>query len=511
MKRYALISVADKREVGSFAKIIVDAGFTILSTGGTLRALKEAGVDAMKVSEFTGSPEVFEGRVKSLHPRIHGGILHRRDVQAHVDEARTHDIAPIDLVVVNLYPFEATVAAGDATWQEAIENIDIGGPTMIRAAAKNSDAVAIVCSPDDYAVVGEQLTASGSIDDKTRKELALKAFRHTARYDAAIARWLGEELEGESATPAELHEPQRRQVELRYGENPHQSAGLYQLLGEKDYAGASVLQGKALSYNNLVDLDAAVDAVREFEDPAVVVVKHTNPCGVGRDSDKLATAYERALAGDPVSAFGGIVAANRSVDGELAAMLAERFLEVVAAPSFTAEARERFAAKKNLRLVTTAGVRAPARRIRNSAFGLLVQAADPAIGSIAEDWEVVTDRAPTSDEEVALRFLWRVCKHVKSNAIVIGSHERTYGVGAGQMSRVDAVELAVKKSTGELQGSALASDAFFPFRDGLDAAAKAGVRAVIQPGGSKRDSEVIEAANEHGIAMVFTGHRHFRH
>ena len=508
--RFALLSVSDKAGLVPFAQRISAAGYTILSTGGTLKQLRDAGVDAVKVSQHTGSPEVFGGRVKTLHPRIHGGILQRRDLAEHGSEAREQDIPPIDLVVVNLYPFQQTVARPDVTFEDAVENIDIGGPTMVRAAAKNHAAVTIVCSPDDYDTVAAEIEQGGTTAE-TRRRLALKAFRHTATYDAAISTWLAGQCGEDATTPDEIHAPLELVQPLRYGENPHQGAALYRQAGRPALGGAALLQGKELSYNNVIDLDAAVDAVLEYSEPSCVVIKHTNPCGVGRDATSALSAWERALEADPVSAFGGIVAFNRPVDGPLATKLAERFLEVIAAPGFDADARAILGAKAALRLVDTSSAELTVVRQRPTLFGTLVQQSDPRIDLLDEQFTVVTKRAPSDDERTALAFLWRVCKHVKSNAIVIGSHERTFGIGAGQMSRVDSVELAVRKATGPLQGAALASDAFFPFRDGLDAAANAGVRAIIQPGGSKRDDEVIAAANEHGIAMVFTGFRHFRH
>ena len=509
--RIALLSVANKAGLVPFAQRLSALGWTILSTGGTLASLKEAGVPATPVSEHTGSPEVFGGRVKTLHPKIHGGILQRRDLAEHAEEAKAQGLPAIDLVVVNLYPFRETIARPDCTPEDAVENIDIGGPCMIRAAAKNHYGVTICCDPEDYDAIASELEAQGETSFELRRKLALKAFRHTASYDAAISTWLAGQV-GESAElPEERHETLVTVQSLRYGENPHQAAALYKPALTPDLSGAKVLQGKALSYNNVIDLDAAVDAVGEFDEPACVIIKHTNPCGVGRDAGSIQAAYDAALAADPISAFGGIVALNRPMDGALAKTIAERFYEVIAAPSFSAEALEVLGAKANLRLVDLSDFEPATLRRRSTLFGELVQTADGRISELNEKWDVVTDRAPTEAEATALAFLWRVCKHVKSNAIVIGNDTRTFGVGAGQMSRVDSVELAVKKATAELQGSVLASDAFFPFRDGLDAAAKAGVRAVIQPGGSMRDAEVIAAANEHGIAMVFTGNRHFRH
>lgn len=507
--RRALLSVYDKTGIVDFARRLHDLGFEIVSTGGTFRAIREGGVPATYVTEATGSPEVFGGRVKTLHPAVHGGILFRRDLEEHRDEAAAHEIVPIDVVAVNLYPFQDTIARPGVTEAEAVEQIDIGGPTMVRAAAKNFRDVVVVVSPDDYGHVAEAL-AAGDVAEAFRRELALRAFRHTATYDAAIATWLAEQS-GEGALPTERHAPLVKVSDLRYGENPHQSAALYRAAGDAPLAGARVLQGKALSYNNIIDLDGAVDAVLEFDEPACVIVKHTNPCGTGRDGASLHVAYERALSGDPVSAFGGIVALNRPVDAELAQTLAGRFYEIVAAPAFDDEALGIFAAKKNLRVIVLPEDLGASVRPRHTLFGTLVQESDARIDALDEAWTVVTERAPSADEETALRFLWRVCKHVKSNAIVVGDHERTYGVGAGQMSRVDAVRIAVEKSTGALAGAALASDAFFPFRDGVDVAAAAGIRAVVQPGGSKRDEEVIAACNEHGIAMVVTGNRHFKH
>ncbi|MFT6397213.1 MAG: phosphoribosylaminoimidazolecarboxamide formyltransferase/IMP cyclohydrolase [Bradymonadia bacterium] len=506
LPRRALLSVSNKIGLVPFAQGLADLGFELISTGGTFRVLTDAGVPVRYVTEVTGHPEVFGGRVKTLHPKVHGGILFRRDLEEHVAEAEAQEIAPIDVVACNLYPFQETITKPGVSEEDAIENIDIGGPAMVRAAAKNFASVAVVTSPDDYPSVLVALQA-GELDRIARRELALKAFRHTAEYDAAIATY----LTGNEVCAPSINEPLQKVADLRYGENPHQSAALYQAAGSQPLGGAQVLQGKALSYNNIVDLDGAVAAMLEFQDPTVVVVKHTNPCGVGRDADSIVTAWQRALAGDPVSAFGGIVAANRTVDAELATELKKMFLEVVAAPEFEPAAREILAKKKNLRLIELPQDLGDARVYRHTLFGMLAQDTDPNIDLLDEAWSVATDRAPTPDEELALRFLWRVSKHVKSNAIVIGNHERTLGVGAGQMSRVDAVHLAVKKATGPLGGSALASDAFFPFRDGVDAAAEAGVKAIIQPGGSKRDQEVIDACDEHGITMVFTGHRHFKH
>jgi phosphoribosylaminoimidazolecarboxamide formyltransferase / IMP cyclohydrolase len=512
MQRRALLSVSDKTGLVPFAATLAELGFELVSTGGTFKVLSDAGIPVKYVTEITGYPEVYGGRVKTLHPVVHGGILHRRDDAAHVAQAADLGVAPIDVVVVNLYPFVQTVRKPGVTFEDAIENIDIGGPAMVRASAKNHASVTIVVSPDDYGRVAAALKEYGGTSAELRRELALKAYRHTATYDSAISTWLASAVGESSELPAEIHRPLVKVEDLRYGENPHQAAALYRGAGEEALNGARVLQGKAISYNNLVDLDAAVALVLEFDEPAAVIIKHTNPCGTGRDAESLLTAYERALAADPVSAFGGIVALNRAVDGALAARMAELFLEVIVAPSFDESARERLGSKTNLRLVEFDAAQLRVRRVeRSTLFGTLVQTEDARIGELNEAWNVVTDRAPTAEEETALRFLWRVCKHVKSNAIVIGDALSTIGVGAGQMSRVDSVKLAVGKATRSIEGAVLASDAFFPFRDGLDEAAKAGVKAIIQPGGSRKDAEVIAAANEHGIAMVFTGHRHFRH
>lgn len=509
--RTALLSVADKSGLVPFAQRLAAQGWKILSTGGTLSALKAAGVEAQQVSDYTGSPEVFGGRVKTLHPKIHGGILQRRDLPEHAEEAKAQNLPAIDLVVVNLYPFRETIARPGCTPEDAIENIDIGGPCMIRAAAKNHQSVTVCCEPSDYDAIASAIEKDGDTSPEQRRALALKAFRHTSSYDAAISTWLATQTGEDVSLPQERHETSVVVDTLRYGENPHQAAALYKPALTEDFSGAQVLQGKALSYNNVIDLDAAVDAVGEFDEPACVIIKHTNPCGVGRDAASLILAYEAALSADPISAFGGIIALNRPMDGALATQISERFFEVIAAPGFAPEALEILSAKKNLRLVDLSNFEPIRLRRRSTLFGELVQTADGRISELNEDWNVVTERQPTEDEATALRFLWRVCKHVKSNAIVVGNNVRTFGVGAGQMSRVDSVELAIKKATADLQGCALASDAFFPFRDGLDAAAKAGVKSVIQPGGSMRDQEVIDAANEHGIAMVFTGNRHFRH
>jgi phosphoribosylaminoimidazolecarboxamide formyltransferase/IMP cyclohydrolase len=485
----ALLSVSDKSGLIPFAAGLVEAGVELLSTGGTARALREAQLPVIDVASYTGSPEIFAGRLKTLHPKVHGGILYRRDNADHLAEAEQHDIGPIDLVVVNLYPFAATIAKPDCTFDLAIENIDIGGPTMLRSAAKNHASVTVVVDPSDYAEVLDEVS-TGKTSEPTRRRLATKAFDHTASYDRMIATYLGA---GE---------------ELRYGENPHQQA---RLLGDPELpCGCEQLHGKALSYNNLVDLDAALCLIEEFKgETAVAILKHTNPCGVARlATGSAADTFKAALDCDPVSAFGGIVACSVEIDLEAAEAMAEIFLEVIVAPSFSEAAQERLMRKKNLRLMRLRSDFDASPRMRSVQHGMLIQDSD--VGA-KETREVATQRAPNAAETRALELAWKVCKHVKSNAIVFANAEQVVGVGAGQMSRVDAAELAIKRCKLDLANTVVGSDAFFPFRDGLDVCAAVGAKAVIQPGGSKRDAEVIDAANEHGIAMVFTGTRHFRH
>lgn len=538
--RRAILSVSDKRGLVELARGLAARGIEILSTGGTARVLREQGIEPVAVSAYTGAPEILGGRVKTLHPRIHGGLLARPD---HADDAGdmvAHGIEPIDLVVVNLYPFEQTVARAGVTRAEAVENIDIGGPTMLRAAAKNHARVAVVVEPDDYARVLAELDAEGGgLSARTRLHLARKAFAHTAAYDAAIAAYLtaqaqdDDESEGAGGPaaaedgaadvfPPSLTVSWRRARVLRYGENPHQQAAFYadaalpltRRGARPSLATAEVLQGKELSYNNILDLDAALTCCLELSAPAAVIVKHTNPCGAAMDAASVTAAYVAARATDPMSAFGGIVAVNRDVDAALAKLLAETFLECVIAPGFSEEARAVLATKKNLRLLATGpqvtSMNDVGWTMRTVAGGVLVQSADLGMAP-AHAARVVTRRAPTDAELATLDFAWRVGKHVKSNAIVFCDGTRTLGIGAGQMSRVDSVRIARAKATVSLQGSCVASDAFFPFRDGVDVLAEAGARAIIQPGGSVRDEEVIAAADEHGIAMVFTGMRHFRH
>jgi len=521
--RRALLSVSDKTGLAAFARALAQMGVELISTGGTAAALRDDGLAVKDVSELTGFPEMLDGRVKTLHPKVHGGLLAVRGNAQHEAQISEHAIGAIDLLVVNLYPFEATVAKG-AAFDECVENIDIGGPALIRAAAKNHAGVTVVVEPADYARVLEEMKANdGATTIATRKHLAAKAFARTAAYDAAISNWFAGTL-GEQAPEWRAFGGQRAQA-LRYGENPHQSAAFY-VSGEARYGVATAiqLQGKELSYNNLNDTDAAFELVAELgmEAPAVAIIKHANPCGAAT-AGSLKDAYLKALACDPVSAFGGIVALNRTLDAAAAEEIAKIFTEVVIAPAVEDGAKAIFAAKKNLRLLTTGGLpdpRAPGVMVRSLAGGLLVQSRDDGVVG-GEDFKVVTKRAPTPQERGDLLFAFQVAKHVKSNAIVYVKDGATVGIGAGQMSRVDSVRIAALKAAdaakamGAAQpltiGSVVASDAFFPFADGLIAAAEAGATAVIQPGGSMRDEEVIEAADAKGLAMVFTGMRHFRH
>jgi len=516
----ALISVSDKNGLIDFARDLADLGIEILSTGGTARLLAENSIAVTEVSDYTGFPEMMDGRVKTLHPKVHGGILARRGT----DEAAMahHDIAPIDLVVVNLYPFEQTVARPGCTIAEAIENIDIGGPTMVRAAAKNHAAVTIVVDAGDYAaVIAEMKTNGGAVGDALRFALAVKAFEHTARYDGAIANYLGT-LRGDDERarfPRTFNTQFVKQQDLRYGENPHQHAAFFRehAVAWGTIAAAHQIQGKELSFNNIADADTALECIKELGNrPACVIVKHANPCGVAL-ADSLREAYQRAYSTDPTSAFGGIIAFNRDLDADTAqAIVSQQFVEVVIAPSVEPAALSVFAGKSNVRVLscgawpTTAENGLDYKRVNG---GLLVQDRDT--GMVAEtDLKVVTRRAPSTRELADLLFVWKVAKYVKSNAIVYGRDAMTIGVGAGQMSRVYSARIAAIKAADaglEVRGSVLASDAFFPFRDGLDSAAEVGITAVIQPGGSMRDPEVIAAADEHDIAMVFTGMRHFRH
>ena len=510
--RRALLSVTDKTGLIDFARALQKHGVALVSTGGTARAIREAGLPVEDISELTGFPEMLDGRVKTLHPKVHGGILHIRDNPAHQAAVAEHGILPIDMVVVNLYAFEKTAAKPGVAFHEIIENIDIGGPSMVRSAAKNFEDVAIVTSASDYPALAEELAANGgSLSRETRWRLARQAFAVTAAYDSAIASTLASLAEPETARaafPDPLRLSYKLAAPLRYGENPHQAAALYVDGSDTGVAGAKQLQGKELSYNNLVDLDACWDLAQEFSEPAVVIIKHTNPCGAAIGSTVL-QAYTRALSTDPVSAFGGVIGVNREIDEAAAEEIAKLFVEAIAAPGFTPEALARFSAKKNLRLVVVKPA-AKARVLKQVSGGMLLQDAD--IGSVtANEVRTVTRRKPTPEELTNLLFAWKVSKHVKSNAIVYARDGQTVGVGAGQMSRVDAARFGAMKAILTLAGSVAASDAFFPFPDGLETVANAGATAVIQPGGSVRDDLVIEAADKLGIAMVFTGMRHFRH
>ncbi|MEE4203769.1 MAG: bifunctional phosphoribosylaminoimidazolecarboxamide formyltransferase/IMP cyclohydrolase [Halieaceae bacterium] len=515
--RRALISVSDKTGIVEFASELTARGVELLSTGGTCRLLREAGLTVTEVSDHTGFPEMMDGRVKTLHPKIHGGVLGRRGVDDAV--MHEHGIDPIDMVVVNLYPFEATVANPDCSLEDAVENIDIGGPTMVRAAAKNHRDVVIVVNASDYSRVLEVMNENeGHTTLELRFDLAIRAYEHTAAYDGAIANWFGTRVPGGSeAFPRTLNLQFNKAQDMRYGENPHQQAAFYTEANprERGIATAQQHQGKALSYNNVADTDAALECVKCFEAPACVIVKHANPCGVAV-AETLGAAYDLAFATDPESAFGGIIAFNRPLDGATAAAIVERqFVEVIIAPEVSEEAIAAVAAKPNVRLLSTGAWDAPlpARDYKRVNGGLLVQDRDDGMVTRSE-LTVVTERAPTDDEWRDLQFAWRVAKFVKSNAIVYASGERTIGVGAGQMSRVNSARIAAIKAEHAglaVPGAVMASDAFFPFRDGIDNAAERGIAAVIQPGGSIRDEEVIAAANEAGMAMVFTGMRHFRH
>ncbi|CCQ91904.1 Bifunctional purine biosynthesis protein PurH [Nitrospina gracilis 3/211] len=512
----ALISVSDKTDVVEFAKQLSERGVQILSTGGTARMLEENGIQVIPISDYTGFPEMMGGRIKTLHPKVHGAILGRRDDPEHMQAMKDHGIEPIDLVVINLYPFEATIARDDCTLADAIENIDIGGPTMVRSSAKNYKDVAIVVNPDDYKVVIEEMDANnGEVTEATRQRLSRDAFALTARYDAAINRYLSLQIEGPDSFPPTYQQTFLKVQDLRYGENPHQAAALYreyQTL-ETDVVQARQLQGKELSFNNFIDMNAAWECAIEFEEPAAVVIKHTNPCGVAIGKDQL-DVFIRARETDPVSAFGGVLGFNQVVTAQTAEEILKNFVEVVIAPGFEPEALSLFAAKKNVRVMEmpTAKPNPEKKRLdlKRIGGGLLVQNADD-VTLNRTTLKTVTKLQPDDATLRTLEFAWTVAKHVKSNAIIYARDTETVGVGAGQMSRVDSARLAIDKANKPVDGCVMASDAFFPFRDSIDAAAKSGIRAIIQPGGSIRDKEVIEAADDHGIAMVFTGIRHFRH
>ncbi|NGZ96113.1 MAG: bifunctional phosphoribosylaminoimidazolecarboxamide formyltransferase/inosine monophosphate cyclohydrolase [Nitrospira sp. WS110] len=511
----ALISVSDKIGVVELAKGLEALGAEILSTGGTAKALRDAGVQVTDVAAYTGSPEILDGRVKTLHPKIHGGLLGRRSLSAHVEQMNQHGIGPIDVVVVNLYPFEATIAKPDCRFEDAIENIDIGGPSMLRSAAKNHEDVLVLVDPADYArvldaVKGNTTTAA------LRRELAMKVFQHTARYDGLIAAYLEKQARGgEVKFPTVLSLQFELAETLRYGENPHQQGAFYRERhsNEPSVSGGKILHGKAMSYNNFLDANSALELVKEYDETAVAIIKHNNPCGVALGATPVES-YVKARETDPVSAFGGVIAFNRIVDMAAAKEITSTFVEVVIAPGFAEDALAELKRKKDLRLLEVG----PLTKGKQDGFdlkklvgGLIVQDRDLGVLADLRALTVPTVRKPTDDEYAACSFAWKVCKHVKSNAIIYAKPGQTVGIGAGQMSRVDSVKLAAMKAQMPVKGCVMASDAFFPFRDGLDAAAEAGITAVIQPGGSIRDAEVVKAADEHGMAMILTGMRHFRH
>ena len=513
-----IISVSDKEGISNFAKGLEEFNVEILSTGGTAKKLRDAGVSVMDISEYTGSPEILDGRVKTLHPKIYGGVLALRDNETHIKQMQDNDMQPIDMIIVNLYPFEEVIKKENVDFMEAIENIDIGGPTMLRAAAKNYQYVTLVTHPEDYDDLLEELRQNnGSISEETNFNLAVKAFSYVSRYDAAISNYLGAiGPDGETNKfPPSLTIHMDKKMKLRYGENPHQEGSFYVQSGfeEPCISNSTQLQGKELSLNNIYDTDAALEAVKDYKESACVVVKHNNPCGVATD-ESVVEAFLKAKACDPVSSFGGIVAFNREVDEETANELAAMFLEVVIAPAYTDKALEVLSSKKNLRVMKTPEATLEAKAgldFKKVIGGALIQDRDTGIERDFADMKVPTKRKPTDEELNALKFGWTVCKHVKSNAIVFAREGQTVGIGAGQMSRVDSVKIATIKAELPTQGATLASDAFFPFRDGIDEAAKAGITAIVQPGGSIRDQDIIDACDEHGIAMVFTGFRHFKH
>lgn len=509
MIKRALLSVSDKTGIVELAKVLAERKVDILSTGGTMSLLQEHNIPVRSVSEVTNFPEMMDGRVKTLHPKVHGGILALRDKESHKVAMQEHDILPIDLVVVNLYPFRETVANPDVKIEDAIEQIDIGGPTMVRSAAKNNAHVAVVVDPKDYAEVAKMFEMNAEEAKAYRLQLAKKAFMHTGAYDCAIANYLSQELDG-AVFPETYLAAYEKVEDLRYGENPHQKAAFYKEIGNPIGLGAlKQLHGKALSYNNLVDMEAAWNMVWEFEEPAVCIIKHTNPCGAAR-ANTISEAYEQAFAADSVSAFGGIVSLNREVDKATAEQMSKVFLEVVMAPSFSKEAVEILCAKKNIRLITLEKPEYNQVVVKKVSGGLLVQDEDEIVEN-KDEYQVVTETKPTKEEWKALEFAWKMVKHVKSNAILIANDKSTLGVGAGQMNRVGAAKIALEQAGEQAQGAVLASDAFFPFSDTVEIAAKYGIRVIVQPGGSIRDAESVEAANKHGIAMVCTGVRHFKH
>ena len=511
MKKRALISVSDKTGVVEFARSLVEQGFEVISTGGTKKALQENGVPVIGVNDVTGFPEILDGRVKTLNPLIHGGLLGKFDDPSHIEQMNAHNIDPIQIVCVNLYPFQQTIEKPNVTVEDAIENIDIGGPTMLRSAAKNHAYVAVVVDPADYEQVISDLKEVNEVKFETKRQLAAKVFRHTAAYDSIIANYMTDLVGLE--TPEKLTVTYELKQPLRYGENPHQKAAFYSKpLGSKfSVAYASQLHGKELSYNNIHDADAALQMVKEFSEPTAVAVKHMNPCGIGSGSDIFA-AFEKAFEADPVSIFGGIIALNREVDKKLAEKLYEIFLEIIIAPSFTEEALAVLTSKKNLRLLTIPFDQQGTSEMTLTSVegGLLTQEQDRYTLDEATI-TVPTDRKPTDEEWEALKFGWKVVKHVKSNAIVVNNHQMTLGIGAGQMNRVGSAKIALEQAGEKAKGAALASDAFFPMDDTVEAAAKAGITAIIQPGGSIKDADSIKKANEYGIAMVFTAVRHFKH
>jgi phosphoribosylaminoimidazolecarboxamide formyltransferase / IMP cyclohydrolase len=514
--RRAVLSVTDKTGIVNFARALAGMNVELISTGGTAKLLRESGIPVKDISELTGFPEMLDGRVKTLHPKVHGGILHRREDPSHRAAVAEHGIQPIDMVVVNLYAFEKAAAKPGVELDELIENVDIGGPSMIRSAAKNFQDVAVLTSPADYDAVADEMSKSGGeLSRGTKWRLAQKAFATTAAYDSAIASTLDRisingnlAAHSQSAFPQTLRLRFNKVMDLRYGENPHQKAAMYSDGSGKGVASARQLQGKELSYNNITDLQAAWDLAQEFEEPVCAIIKHTNPCGAATGKT-LAEAYKKALECDPVSAFGGVIGVNRIVDAGAAEEMAKLFLEVIAAPGFDDAARTRFASKKNLRLIEIENLQQQ-WILKNISGGILVEDVD--VRSLEEsELKVVSKRQPTPQEKEALLFAWKVCKHVKSNAILYARNGQTVGVGAGQMSRVDSCKIGAMKAVLPLKGTVAASDAFFPFPDGVEEIAKTGATAIIQPGGSVRDQEVIEAADRFGLAMIFTGVRHFRH
>ena len=513
---HVLISVSDKTGVVNIAKGLVELGGSILSTGGTAKALREAGLEVTEVSSHTGSPEILEGRVKTLHPKIHGGLLGRRSQADHVKQMKKQGIAPIDVVVVNLYPFESTIAKSNCTFEEAIENIDIGGPSMLRSAAKNHEDVLVVVDPNDYGRVLEALRV-GDVPTTLRRELAQKVFQHTSRYDGLIADYLNRQnIEGSAEKFPAWFSPTYERVEiLRYGENPHQEGAFYRKVGavEPSISGAKQLHGKAMSYNNYLDSNSALELVKEFEETAVVIIKHNNPCGVALGVNPV-SAYVRARETDPISAFGGVIACNQLVDLAMAKEVTSTFVEVLIAPEFNEDALAELKRKKDLRLLEVGALDCQIREgldLKKLVGGMILQDRDLGALSDLKALKIPTKRKPSESEYAACAFAWKVCKHVKSNAIIFANTTQTVGIGAGQMSRVDSVKLAEMKANLPIEGCVMASDAFFPFRDGLDAAGKAGITTVIQPGGSIRDEEVVKAADEQNLAMIMTGMRHFRH